>query len=169
LTRGAIDGLKGFSNDADEKIVEGIATFLIDMSNSYHTLVRNSATSALGKFLRIKNEKKSQKVFEQLISRSLKDRMKMVKISACQAFYDPSAFGDLAKPDERILKTIEELTSIAEHDVDGWVRRAAEVSVNKIREWIKEWAEKPPEIAIKIREEKKVHEGKALEVMQRRC
>ena len=168
LARGAIDGLKEYSNDTNKEIVEGIANFLIDMSNSYHTLVRNSATSALAKFLRMKDEKKSQKIFEQLITRSLKDRMKMVKISACQAFYDPSAFGDLTIPDDRILKTIEELTSVAEHDIDGWVRREAEVSINKIREWIKDWAEKPPEIAIKIREEKKARDEKAREAMQRR-
>jgi aminopeptidase N len=168
LARGAIDGLKEYSSDANEEIVEGIANFLIDMSNSYHTLIRNSATSALAKFLRMKDEKISQKVFEQLMTRSLRDRMKMVKISACQAFYDPSAFGDLTKPDDRILKTMEELTSIAEHDIDGWVRREAEVSINKIREWIKDWAEKPPEIAMKIREEKKARDEKAREAMQRR-
>jgi aminopeptidase N len=168
LARGAIDGLKEFWNDIDEEIVAEIADFLIEMSKSYHTLVRNTAASSLGKFLRIKNKEKSQKVFEQLIQHLFKDKMKMVKISACQAFYDPAAFNTLSKPDYRMLMTIEELTYVAEHDLDGWVRRAAEISINKIREWIKEWSEKPPELASKLREERKNVEEKALEAMQRR-
>jgi hypothetical protein len=44
------------------------------------------------------------------------------------------------------------LIFVAEHDIDGFVRRNAEVSVNVLREWINEWSSKPPTLDIKIRE-----------------
>ena len=43
---------------------------------------------------------------------------------------------------------------VAEHDLDAFVRRAAEDSLNIIRGRIKEWAEKPPKIDVKMRERK---------------
>ncbi len=37
--------------------------------------------------------------------------------------------------------SINQLTWVAGHDLDGFVERPAEDSLNIIREWLKEWAE----------------------------
>jgi hypothetical protein len=52
--------------------------------------------------------------------------------------------------------------------LDGWVRREAEVSVNKMRKWIKDWLEKPMDLVLKIREEEKDLEEKTIQVRQNR-
>ena len=75
-----------------------------------------------------------------------------VKINACTALADSDA--KISKPDVRVIDSINELIWVAGHDLDGFVRRPAEDSLNIMREWIKEWAEKPPKIDVKMREEK---------------
>jgi aminopeptidase N len=45
------------------------------------------------------------------------------------------------------------LVYVAEHDLDGFIRREAERSANIIREWINEWSAKPPTLLIKLRED----------------
>jgi hypothetical protein len=56
--------------------------------------------------------------------------------------------------DARVIDSINELTGVATHDLDGFVRRPAEDSLNIIRQWIKEWVEEPPKIDVKMREQK---------------
>jgi aminopeptidase N len=150
LAQGAINGLKEFSKDKDEQIVE-VADIIVNKSNyGNEYLVRRTATSALGKFLRNKDKKVNNKVFDQL-KNLLKDNRFNVQTAACISFVDPDA--KILKPDAKLLEAIEELTWVAEHDLDGWVRREAEVSVNKMRKWIKDWLEKPMDLILKIREE----------------
>ena len=71
-------------------------------------------------------------------------------IDACISFVDPDA--EVLKPNAKLLEAIEELTWVAEHDFDGGGREA-EVSVNKVRKWIKDWLDKPMNLILKIREE----------------
>ena len=154
LAQGAINGLKEFPKDENmnTKNVDEIANFLIEKTgdkNEYY--IRSTATSALGKFLVTKNEKTNQRVFDCL-KQLLKDKRQRVKINACTALADSDA--KISKPDVRVIDSINELIWVAGHDLDGFVRRPAEDSVNIIREWIKEWAEKPPKIDVKMREEK---------------
>jgi aminopeptidase N len=85
----------------------------------------------------------------------LKDNRRRIKINACLALADDDAKFDTSAttgPDRRIYESIDALVYVAEHDIDGFVRRNAEASVNVLREWIKEWASKPPTLDIKIRE-----------------
>ncbi|MGB8034760.1 MAG: M1 family aminopeptidase, partial [Nitrososphaeraceae archaeon] len=153
LAQGAINGLKEFSKDKNIDIVNDIAYFLIEKSeekNEYY--IRSAATSALGKFLVSKNEETNQRVFDCL-KRLLKDKRQRVKINACTAFADSDA--KVSEPDARVIDSINELAWVAGHDLDGFVRRPAEDSLNIVREWIKDWAEKPQKIDIKMREEAK--------------
>jgi aminopeptidase N len=162
LARGAVLGLREFSKDSDEQIVEEIANILIDKSKYGNDfLIRRTATAALGKFIRNKDRKVNNKVFDQL-KNLLKDDRFPLQIDACISFVDPDAM--VIKPDAKLLEAIEELTWLAEHDLDGWVRREAEVSLNKIRKSIKDWVDKPMDVIVKIREQEKDLEEKALEV-----
>jgi hypothetical protein len=65
----------------------------------------------------------------------------------------------------RMIDSINQLSWVAGNDLDGFVRRPAEDSLNIIKEWIKEWAEKPQKIDVKMREkegEKRGYEAMAL-------
>jgi aminopeptidase N len=151
LASGAIDGLREFSKDKDEQIVEEVADIIVNKSNYGNEYsIRRTATSALGKFIRNKDKKVNIRVFDQLMN-LLKDNRFNLQIDACISFVDPDA--EVLKPDAKLLEAIEELTWVAEHDLDGWVRREAEVSVNKMRKWIKNWLDKPMNLILKIREE----------------
>ena len=44
------------------------------------------------------------------------------------------------------------MISVAEHDLDGFVRRVTADCLNIIREWVKEWVEKPLKIDVKLRQ-----------------
>ena len=163
IASGAIDGLKEFSKDNDKDIVVDIANFLIvntDSNNEYFK--RLSATSALSKFLRTaknnddndeknaKLDEMNQKVLNQLL-RLLKDKRRKVKINACKALADNDVKPSM--PDFKIFEAIDALIYVAEHDLDGFVRREAERCASIMREWIKEWSSKPPILDIKIRKE----------------
>jgi aminopeptidase N len=78
----------------------------------------------------------------------LKDERRRVKINACTALADKDA--KVTKPNERIIKSIKALQVVAEENVDGFVRRNAEVNLNLIREWLKEWTDTPPTLEIKF-------------------
>src|SRR5690348_8921602 len=95
----------------------------------------------------------------------LKDKRQRVKINACTALADSDA--KVSEPDARVIDSINELAWVAGHDLDGFVRRPAEASINIIREWIKEWAQKPPKIDVKMREEHK-EKGYAAMPIQRK-
>jgi aminopeptidase N len=163
IATGAIDGLKEFSKDNNKDIVVDIANFLIENTNSNNEYFKRlAATSALSKFLRTakdnddyyygKNAKLevNQKVFNQLL-RLLKDRRRKVKINACKAFADNDA--KPSRSDAKIFEAMDALIYVAEHDLDGFVRREAERCANVVREWIKEWSSKPPTLDIKVRKE----------------
>lgn len=91
----------------------------------------------------------------------LKDERRRVKINSCTALADKDA--KVIELNVRITKSIEALQSVAEEDVDGFVRRTAEVNLNLIREWLKEWTDKPPTLEIKIRKEVSVVASKMKE------
>jgi aminopeptidase N len=161
IANGAIDGLKEFSKDKDKDIVVDIANFLIHNTNSNNEYFKRlAATSALSKFLRTikdnddekntKLEEMNQKVFNHLLG-LLKDKRRKVKINACKAFADNDA--KPARPDTKVFEAIDALIYVAEHDLDGFIRREAERCVNIMREWIKEWSSKPPTLDIKLRKE----------------
>ena len=133
--------------------MDKIANFLIEKTgdrNEYY--IRLAATSALGKFLVTEGKETNQRVFDCL-KQLLKDKRQRVKINACTALADPDA--KVSVPDARVMDSINELTWVAGHDLDGFVRRPAEDSLNIIREWVKEWAEEPPKIDVKMREGEK--------------
>lgn len=172
LAQGAINGLSELSNDENIDLVQKIADLLIlksskfddksnEVANSYFT--RSAATLALGKFLTTQNEqvlndkikkekidKTTKRILDHLLA-LLKDERRRIKINACTALANKDA--KITKPNERIIKSIEALQSVAEEDVDGFVRRNAEVNLNLIRGWLKEWTETPPTLEIKIRKE----------------
>lgn len=90
----------------------------------------------------------------------LKDKRQRVKINACTALADSDA--KVSEADARVIDSINELAWVAGHDLDGFVRRPAENSMNIIREWIKEWAQKPPKIDVKMREEEREYGVRAI-------
>ena len=158
LAQGAIDGLKEFSKDKyiHPAEVDKIADFLLGKSadeNEY--FIKLTATSALGKFLNTKNEETNQRVFNRLIE-LLKDNRQRVKENACTALADPDA--KPSKPNPRQISSINELILVAERDLDAFVRRVAEDSLHIIKGWIKEWAEKPLKIDVKMREKEEKEE-----------
>jgi aminopeptidase N len=160
LAQGAINGLKEFSKDKNIDIVNSIASFLIEKSEEKNDhFIRFTATSALGKFLVTKNEETNQRVFDCL-KQLLKDKRQRVKINACTALADSDA--KVSELDARVIDSINELAWVAGHDLDGFVRRPAEDSMNIIREWIKEWSQKPPKIDVKMREEEREYEARAI-------
>ena len=171
LAQGAINGLSELANDENIELVENIVDLLINKSskkdentnimNRY--FVRATSTLALGKFLITKNQKilndknlkrraelLNQRVLNHLI-RLLKDESRRIKRNACTALADPES--RIIEPNQRILRRIEELKKVAEEDLDGFVRRTAEFSLNVVRGWIKEWTDKEPALDIKLRGE----------------
>jgi aminopeptidase N len=180
LAQGAITGLGELANDANVNLVQDIAELLIrksskfDFDHSNHFanryFIRSAATLTLGKFLASQNEQvlndKVKKEKIDKINKSilyhlltlLKDERRRVKINACTALADKDA--KVTKLNERIVKSIEALQLVAEEDVDGFVRRNAEVNLNLIREWLKEWTDTAPKLEIKIRKEVVKAEGK---------
>ena len=173
LARGAINGLQNFASDPEEKIILDIANFLISCSSYGNDfLIRREAIPALGDFLRYKikdkdNDKDIER-FNYLVFNHLKNVIKSPRFGlqtrVCQALVKKLP----EKLDDEIIKTLEILTWIAEHDTDGSVRREAEVSINQIRKGMKEWLEQPIQLESKIRQEReKLHE-KIMEVRRNR-
>jgi len=159
LAQGAINGLKEFSKDKNIGItnIDKLINFLIEKTtqkNDY--FIRYTATSALGKFLATENDETNRQVFDSL-KQLLKDNRQRVKNNACTALADPDA--KMTDPNERIIGSINELAWVAGHDLDGFVRRVAEDSLNIIRNWLKEWTDKPPKIDVEMRSEKGKHKS----------
>ena len=171
LARGAINGLQNFAGDKEERIILDVANFLILCSSTDNDfLIRREAIPALGDFLRYNTkdkdkdvEKFNYKLFERL-KNVIKSSRFGLQTRACQALIKKLP----DKPDDEIIKTLEILTWIAEHDPDGSVRREAELSINQIRKRMKEWLEQPIQLESKIRQEReKLHE-KIMEVRRNR-
>ena len=159
LAQGAINGLKEFSKDKNIGIIniDKLTNFLIGKTtqkNDY--FIRYTATSALGKFLATENDETNRQVFDSL-KQLLKDNRQRVKNNACTALADPDA--KMTDPNERIISSLNELAWVAGHDLDGFVRRVAEDSLNIIRNWLKEWIDKPPKIDVEMRSEKGKHKS----------
>jgi aminopeptidase N len=161
IATGAIEGLKELSKDNNRDTVIDIANFLIKNTTSENEYFKRlAATSALSKFLRAKNynvdneknaklEEINRKVFKRLLE-LLQDSKRKVKINACKAFAEPDAKPSM--PDASTVETIEALVRVAERDIDAFVRREAERCANIIREWIKEWSDKPLTVKTSLRE-----------------
>jgi aminopeptidase N len=181
LAQGAITGLSELAQDENIEKIKEIVNLLINKSlqrdsvtetmNRY--FVRSAATLALGKFLVTKNEKiiddknlkertdvLNNNILTHLIQLLNNDEMRRIKRNACTALADPDA--KIIQPNERIRKSIDALKKLAEEDVDGFVRRTAEVSLNVIREWLKEWTDIQPKLDINLRKDidDKIHEKK---------
>jgi len=166
VAAGAIDGLKEFYKDDNIDLIIDIANFLVDktdVKNDYY--IRATATAALGKFLitsnkKIENDDKNSiqktkemnlNVFDYLLKLLYDDRRR-IKVNACSALADIDAKPSTLDP--RLIQSIKALSDVAEHDLDGFVRRPAERCANIIREWIKEMTSKPPQLDIKLREKR---------------
>jgi aminopeptidase N len=149
LATGALDGLKELSKEKDRDMyLEVVNFFLENTSKSKEYFVRAKATASLGKFLKNKSNptdpiiiNMNLVVFNRL-KELLKDDRRKIKINACTAISDDDAKFDTI-PNKRIYESIDELINIARTDIDGFVRRKAEVSANILREWIAAWANKP--------------------------
>jgi len=171
LARGAINGLQNFANDKKEEVILDIANFLNSCASYGNDFfIRRDAISALGYFLRYKIkdkekeiEKFNEKVFDQL-KNVIKSSRFGLQTAACQALVRKLP----EEPNDEIIKTLETLTWIAEHDPDGSVRREAEMSINQIRKRMKEWLEQPIQLESKIRQQRnKLHE-KIMDVRKNR-
>jgi aminopeptidase N len=160
ISTGAIEGLQEFSKEKDKDIVINVINFLVESTSSKNDYyIRLAATLALGKFSyalidekNSKIEKGNQEVLNQLLT-LLKDNRRKLKINACCALVDKDS--KPSKIDYRTFKALEALISVAEHDLDGFVRKEAERCANILREWMNEWSNKPLTIDVNIREEQK--------------
>lgn len=97
----------------------------------------------------------------------IKDKRIRIRSLICQILSGPNVL-DISKPDSLVIEAMEILSSLAAHDIDGSVRREAETSLKKIREWIKEWSQQSLEIPIEIREEMIKKEEKIFELRMKR-
>ena len=75
----------------------------------------------------------------------------------CPALADTDA--KMTDPNERIISSINELAWVAGYDLDGFVRKIAEDTLNIITSWLKEWTDEPPKIDVKMRSEKRKYES----------
>ncbi len=149
LATGALDGLKELSKEKDQDMyLEVVNFFLENTSKSKEYFVRAKATASLGKFLKNKSNptdpiiiNMNLVIFNRL-KELLRDDRRKIKINACTALSDDDSKFDTI-PEKRIYESIDELINIARTDIDGFVRRKAEVSANILREWIAVWANKP--------------------------
>jgi aminopeptidase N len=168
LARGAINGLMEFSKDDEEDISTTIEKVMKENSKyGADYFKRLNAVPALSKFLRTKNNEQNKRVFNYLKEELIKDKRVRIRSLACQTLSGPDAV-NVSKPDWLTIESMEILSSVAAQDIDGSVRREAETSLNKIREWIKEWSQQPMEIPIKLRDEMVKKEEKVFAVRVKR-
>lgn len=153
---GALDGLGELSSAIDDEnnsnnkeIFMDVASYLLENTTiTKDYFVRAKSTRLLGKFLVNKFDSNdrgivdiNQKVFCRLKD-LLRDERRKIKINACEALSDEDA--KFTKfPDKFTYESIQMLVEIAREDLDGFVRRKAETSANRIREWIHSWSSNP--------------------------
>ncbi len=149
IATGALEGLSDLPNTNNKYIYLETINFLLENTNqSKDYFVRAKSTKLLGKFLANKFNSSdpeilnmNQKVFVRL-KELLNDERRKIKINACEALsYDDAKFANF--PQKSTYESMQILIEIARDDIDGFVRRKAETSANRIREWIKEWANHP--------------------------
>ena len=122
--------------------------------------LREDPQSTHSKKIEDHNEKSIRKTREMHVDVSdcllelLYDNRRRIKVNACSALVDIDSKPSTLEP--RLIDSIKSLTDVAEHDLDGFVRRPAERCVNIIREWIKEMTSKPPQMDIKLREKREI-------------
>ncbi len=149
LATGALEGLKELSKEKDQDIYLEVVNFILENTDkSKEYFVRAKATASLGKFLANKSDPTDPTisnmnlvVFNRL-KELLRDDRRKIKMNACAALSDDEAKFDTI-PNNIIYGSVDELINIARTDIDGFVRRKAEVSANILREWIAAWANKP--------------------------
>lgn len=165
IAEGAINGLREFYKDPDEKIIIRVGTFLLKKSedtNNYY--IRIAAINALRKFVNTKNHKLNDdiknlndEVFSQLIDildiSLINDTRRRIKTTAASSLVDPDALE--AVPDQRIFQTINTLASVVQYDVDGFVRKSVERNLYVVRDYLTKWISEPPEIKF-TRKKKKI-------------
>lgn len=158
---GALEGIKEFYEEKDEEIYLQCIQILLDSTKeSKDYFVISKATVCLGKFLRSKAHKNNAiviqaqgKVLDKLKELLRRDRRR-IRINACKALSDENAkFLDV--PDTHTLDTLQALMEVARKDIDGFVRRQAEVCANSIKDWIADWVKKPLLIDIQKNNEEK--------------
>jgi aminopeptidase N len=156
VAAGAISALRELYNDPDPTIVIRVGTFLLEKSNNtsgYY--IQAAALTSLRKFLRSKTHESNNDIielndraFEQLIKildiGRLNDKRRRIKINAASSLVDPDALGTV--PDQKNFKTIKALTSVVQHDVDGFVRKSVERSLYVVRDHLTKWIDNPPKI-----------------------
>lgn len=155
VATGALDGLSELSSDKNhdddnkKEIYLDVASFLLqNTSTTKDYFIRAKSARLLGKFLTNKTAPTNsdiidmnQKVFCSLRD-LLRDERRKIKMNACDALSDEDAkFTDF--PDNITYESIRVLAEIAKEDLDGFVRRKAETSANRIREWIHTWSSRP--------------------------
>jgi hypothetical protein len=128
VSQGAINGLREFWRDSKNQIIIDIAEYLKQKTEPHVPhYKRTDATLALGKFIHSKNResndnlKKMNDDILSLLMRLLMDKRRAIKSNACSSLADPDAIG--TKFDEQVSQTIDALTSVAAHDIDGLVRK----------------------------------------------
>jgi aminopeptidase N len=149
LSTGALDGIKEYSEEKDGEIYLQCIQVLLKSTQEHNDyFVISKATACLGKFLKSKLHQKDinvvsaqGKVLDKLIH-LLRNERRRIKINACEALTDESA-KFLEFPDNGAIDTIRALMEVARTDVDGFVRRKAEVCANTMKDWIADWAKKP--------------------------
>jgi aminopeptidase N len=152
VATGALEGLSELSRhnyEKDKKIyIETIDFLLQNTHSSKDYFIRAKSTRQLGKYIQNKLihpdqeiAEKNHKVFCRL-KELLNDERRKIKINACEALSDDeSKFAEF--PGKTTYESLLILTETAKKDLDGFVRRKAETSANRIRVWIYEWSSRP--------------------------
>ena len=142
-----------------EKILEQISNYIVDKSKSSNPYdVRLNIITSLGELIRFENGEINEQVFCQLIILLNEPRFR-IQQNACNSLLNKRAkpFLTLDKnrklfqPDDYVKETIKQLTWTAENDLDGWVRRSAEESLNKIKDWFIEWTDAKLDLKVNLR------------------
>jgi aminopeptidase N len=151
IATGALDGLSEMTKDEgkSKEIYVEVANFLLqNTSNSKDYFLRAKSTRLLGKLLTNKFDSAddeivefNQKIFYRLRELT-KDERRKIKMNACEALSDDEA-KFIKIPGNITFESIQILVEVAKEDLDGFVRRKAETSANRIREWIHKWSSSP--------------------------
>jgi aminopeptidase N len=156
LARGAIAGLSEFSFYKNNEIAIAVAQFLIKKSSyGNDKKIRQASTRYLGKFIANDEQKIiNYEAFNVLIN-LLKDNWVFVRLNACTALVD--AFHNSGN-----LDVIAKLQQVAQTDRNPMVRRAAEISISKVKKM-------PVELAARMsKDEIDKIKSKTIRTMQRR-
>jgi hypothetical protein len=164
-TRGAIAGLVEIAKSIpnERETIKNISNYIVDKSKSNNPYdVRADAITSLGELIRFENGEINEEVFNQLIMLLNEPRFGLQQ-GACRSlvntrakpYYllqDKNDQDKIFQPDNYVKETIKKLSWVAENDLDGWVRRDAEASLNKIKDWFIEWTDAKLDLKVDLRE-----------------